>query len=68
VAGDADPVPFGGGNYVARVQVLLGVQRTGRYDAATVAKVKSENKRLLGRNVDGRTVDGPFWDRLYGLI
>jgi hypothetical protein len=68
LAGDRDPVPFGGGNYVGRVQQLLGLTKTGVYDQATIAKVKAENKRLLGRNVDGRTVDAAFWDRIYGLI
>lgn len=66
-AGMKDPIPFKGGSYISRVQALLGVPKTGVYDAATVAKVKSENSRLLRRNVDGRTVDGPFWERLYGI-
>lgn len=66
--GMKDPIKYGGGYYVTRVQRLLGVPVTGTYDAATVAKVKSESARLLGRTVDGRTVDGVFWRRIYGMV
>lgn len=69
VAGMADPLRFKGGQYVSRVQRLLGIPLTGRYDAATVAKVKSEVARLKIGTPDksGRTVDGPVWERLYGI-
>lgn len=66
-AGMKDPIAFKGGSYVARVQALLRLPVTGVYDATTVAKVKSENMRLLKRTTDGRTVDGLFWERLYGI-
>lgn len=66
--GMRDPIAFGGGNYVHRVQQLLGVKITGVYDAATVAAVKDVNARLLKRNVDGRSVDAVTWRRIYGLV
>lgn len=66
--GDRDPVPFKGGNYVSRVQRLLGVLPVdGIYGDRTAAAVKVMNARLLGRTVDGRTVDGACWERLYGI-
>jgi N-acetylmuramoyl-L-alanine amidase len=67
-AGMKDPIKFGVGNYISRMQSLLGTPKTGVYDAALIAKVKSENARLLKRAVDGRTIDGVFWDRVYGLV
>lgn len=67
-AGDRDPIAFGGGNYVHRVQQLLNVKVTGVYDAATVAAVKKFNATLLGRNVDGKTFDAVSWRRMFGLV
>jgi hypothetical protein len=69
-AGMRDPVRFGSGAgmYVGRIQKLLGVPVTGVYDPVTVAKVKSENARLLKRVTDGRTVDAAFWRRIYGMV
>ena len=66
-AGMKDPLPFKGGMYVSRLQLMLGLPVTGIFDAVTVAKVKAENTRLLNRTTDGRTVDGPFWERIYGI-
>lgn len=65
--GYRDPLRFKGGNYVHRVQQLLGVPADGIYGDQTAAAVKSFNARLLGRNVDGRTVDAAAWERLYGI-
>jgi len=68
-AGMRDPVPFKGGNYVARVQLLLHVPNTGVYDTATVSAVAAAILRLAIPTLDrsGRTVDGPVWERLYGI-
>jgi hypothetical protein len=66
--GMRDPIPFGGGQYIHRVQQLLRVPLTGVYDAATVAAVRKMNAELLKRNVDGRTVDAATWRRMYGLM
>jgi hypothetical protein len=65
-AGLRDPV-WVGGQYVGRLQRLLGLPVNGVYDAATIAKVKAENLRLLKRATDGRTVDAVFWRRILGL-
>lgn len=69
-SGMVDPVHFGGGNYVARVQLLLRVPNTGHYDVATVAAVKAAVSRLNIATVDktGNTVDGAVWHRLYGMV
>lgn len=64
-AGMRDPVR--GLNMVGRARKLLDLPDNGTYDAALVARVVTENKRLLGRTADGRTIDAVFWDRLYGL-
>jgi hypothetical protein len=68
-AGMRDPIAFKGGSYVSRAQALMGLAKTGVYDAATVAKVAAEIKRLKIASPDksGRTIDGPFWERLYGI-
>lgn len=65
--GMRDPIAFGGGMYVHRVQQLLSVKPTGVYDEATRAAVAAMNARLLNRRTDGKTVDAMFWHRLYGL-
>lgn len=64
--GDRDPV-VPGGNYVARVQKMLQVPADGIYGDQTAAAVKSMNARLLARVVDGKSVDGASWARLFGL-
>lgn len=66
--GMKDPIAFGGGNYVHRVQQLLGVTADGVYGQKTADAVKAMNARLLKRTVDGRTVDSATWRRLYGLM
>jgi hypothetical protein len=69
-SGMADPIKFGGGNYVGRVQLLLRIPNTGHYDAATVAAVKTVVSRLNIATVDktGNTVDSAVWHRLYGMV
>lgn len=64
-SGMVDPV--GGMYYIKRLQQLLKVPDTGKYDTKTVAAVKAYDLRLLKRTTDGKKVDATFWDRLYGL-
>lgn len=66
-AGMKDPIAFKGGHYVTRLQQLLNIPVTGVYDAVTVARVKEANKALLRRETDGRSVDGPLWERIFGI-
>ena len=72
--GMRDPIHYGGGNYVHRLQLLLpafggapALKADGVYGDQTAAAVASFYLRFVDRKTDGRTFDAAGWKRLYGM-